>query len=182
MGAELHQLIVHGEVHHATPELEEPLARVAVAPVLLHGVIYRLLRQAVLQLERGDRESVDEEREVERKLRLVPAVPQLARDTEPVGGVPLLRPQAAASKPPLGFRAMRFLNRWHFISNERMEQERRKRGSADYLAARGVMREVLVKAVNELRRRFETEAPKTPPAPAPSEIYLREIRDALVKK
>ena len=41
---------------------------------------------------------------------------------------------------------------------------------------------MLVKAVNELRKRFETEAPKTPPSPPASEVYLREIRDALVKK
>ena len=41
---------------------------------------------------------------------------------------------------------------------------------------------LLVKMVNELRRRFETEAPKVPPAPSPSELYLKEIRDALVKK
>jgi large conductance mechanosensitive channel len=41
---------------------------------------------------------------------------------------------------------------------------------------------LLVKMVNELRRRFETETPKTPPAPPPSEVYLKEIRDALVKK
>jgi large conductance mechanosensitive channel len=41
---------------------------------------------------------------------------------------------------------------------------------------------LLVKAVNELRRRFETETPKTPPAPPQSEIYLKEIRDALVKR
>ena len=41
---------------------------------------------------------------------------------------------------------------------------------------------MLVKAVNELRKRFETEKPATPPAPPPSEVYLKEIRDALVKK
>jgi large conductance mechanosensitive channel len=41
---------------------------------------------------------------------------------------------------------------------------------------------MLVKAVNELRKRFETETPKAPPAPPPSEVYLKEIRDALVKK
>ena len=64
-------------------------------------------------------------------------------------GVPLLRPETAASKPAFGFRALRFLNKWHFISNDLMEKERRKRGSADYLAAEGEMREVLVKAVNE---------------------------------
>ena len=41
---------------------------------------------------------------------------------------------------------------------------------------------MLVKALNEVRKRFETEKPKEPPAPPPSEIYLKEIRDALVKK
>lgn len=42
---------------------------------------------------------------------------------------------------------------------------------------------MLVKAVNELRKRFEAEAPKAAPAPPPpSELYLKEIRDALVKK
>jgi large conductance mechanosensitive channel len=41
---------------------------------------------------------------------------------------------------------------------------------------------MLVKAVNELRRRFESETPKVPAAPPPSELYLKEIRDALVKK
>jgi large conductance mechanosensitive channel len=41
---------------------------------------------------------------------------------------------------------------------------------------------MLVKMINELRRRFETETPKVPPAPPLSEVYLKEIRDALVKK
>ena len=41
---------------------------------------------------------------------------------------------------------------------------------------------MLVKAINELRKRIETQAPKAPPAPPPSEVYLKEIRDALVKK
>jgi large conductance mechanosensitive channel len=41
---------------------------------------------------------------------------------------------------------------------------------------------LLIKAVNEVRKRFETEKPATPPAPPPSEVYLKEIRDALVKK
>jgi large conductance mechanosensitive channel len=38
----------------------------------------------------------------------------------------------------------------------------------------------LVKTINEIRKRFETESPKSPPTP--SETYLKEIRDALVKK
>jgi large conductance mechanosensitive channel len=41
---------------------------------------------------------------------------------------------------------------------------------------------MLVKAVNEVRKRFETETPKEPTAPPPAEVYLKEIRDALVKK
>ncbi len=39
---------------------------------------------------------------------------------------------------------------------------------------------MLVKAVNEVRRRFETEKEAPAAAPPPSEVYLREIRDALV--
>lgn len=81
-------------------------------------------------------------------VRLAATNPELVRGIV-LSGVPLLRPQTTPSKPPFGFRAMRFLSKWHFISNERMEQERRKRGSADYIAAQGVMRDVLVKAVNE---------------------------------
>ena len=59
-------LIVHGEVDHAAAELEQPLARVAVALVLLDRILDRLLGEAVLQLERGDGQAVDEEAEIER--------------------------------------------------------------------------------------------------------------------
>lgn len=41
---------------------------------------------------------------------------------------------------------------------------------------------MLVKAINQLRKRMETQAPKTPPAPPQSEVYLKEIRDALVNR
>jgi large conductance mechanosensitive channel len=40
----------------------------------------------------------------------------------------------------------------------------------------------LVKAISELRKRFEKEQPAAPAAPTPSETYLKEIRDALVKR
>ena len=40
----------------------------------------------------------------------------------------------------------------------------------------------LVKGINELRKRFEQEGEKPAAAPPKSEIYLKEIRDALVKK
>ena len=81
-------------------------------------------------------------------MRLAATNPELVRGIV-LTGVPLLRPETAAAKPAFGFRALRFLNKWHFISNDLMEKERRKRGSADYRAAEGEMREVLVKAVNE---------------------------------
>ena len=62
-------------------------------------------------------------------------------------GVPLLR--GPARKPPLMYRAARALNEIGLVSDERMEAERRRRGSADYRAARGLMRDILVKVVNE---------------------------------
>jgi large conductance mechanosensitive channel len=41
---------------------------------------------------------------------------------------------------------------------------------------------MLVKAINELRKRIEKPVEKAPPGPPPVEVYLKEIRDALVKK
>ena len=43
----------------------------------------------------------------------------------------------------------------------------------------------VIKAINLAKKRFEKQAaaaPAVPPAPLPSEIYLKEIRDALVKR
>ncbi len=40
----------------------------------------------------------------------------------------------------------------------------------------------LVKAINELRKRMEKPVEKAPEGPPPMEVYLKEIRDALVKK
>ncbi len=81
-------------------------------------------------------------------VQLAATAPELVRGIV-LTGVPLLRAQTAPAKPAFSFRALRLLNKLHVISNERMERVRRKRGSADYVAAQGVMREVLVKAVNE---------------------------------
>lgn len=47
------------------------------------------------------------------------------------------------------YRAARWLNRIGVMSNERLEREKRSRGSTDYRAATGVMRDILVKVVNE---------------------------------
>ena len=84
MRAEPHLVVVHREMRQAASQLEELLAWVAVALVLLHGVVHRLLGQAVLQLEGGDRQAVDEQAQVQGKLGLVAAVAQLPGDAEAV--------------------------------------------------------------------------------------------------
>ncbi|MCU1623893.1 MAG: hypothetical protein JWL79_2738 [Frankiales bacterium] len=63
-------------------------------------------------------------------------------------GVPLLR-SPGTSKPALGYRLMKRANGFGLVSDERMEAEKRKRGSEDYRNATGVMRDTLVKLVNE---------------------------------
>ncbi|MGH8944900.1 MAG: alpha/beta fold hydrolase [Acidimicrobiia bacterium] len=65
-----------------------------------------------------------------------------------LSGVPLLRRESSV-RPALAFRLVRALNRWGLVTDERLEEEKRKRGSADYRAASGVMRDILVKVVNE---------------------------------
>ena len=70
--AELHLVLVHRKVRQAAPQFEQPLPRVAVPLVLLHRVVHRLLRQAVLQFERRDRQPVDEQAKVQRQRRAVP--------------------------------------------------------------------------------------------------------------
>ena len=62
-------------------------------------------------------------------------------------GVPLLR--GAAGRAPLGFRLAKRAHALGIFSDERMEAERRKRGSADYRNCSGVMRDTLVTLVNE---------------------------------
>ncbi len=84
MRAEPHFVVVHHEVRHRAAELEELLAGIAVALVLLHGVLDRLLGEAALQLERGHRQAVDEQAEVERPLGVVAAVAKLPDDGETV--------------------------------------------------------------------------------------------------
>lgn len=63
-------------------------------------------------------------------------------------GVPLIR-KPSTGKPPLRFRLAKFANNIGLLSDEKMEAERRKRGSADYRAATGIMRDTFVKLVNE---------------------------------
>jgi len=63
-------------------------------------------------------------------------------------GSPLVR-LAPARRPPFVFRALRFMNRLGLLTDVRMDQIRSRRGSADYRAASGVMRDILVKVINE---------------------------------
>jgi len=62
--------------------------------------------------------------------------------------VPLVRLTAPAA-PPLAFRLARWLNSRGLLSDQRMDALRNERGSADYRAAQGVMRDVMVRVVNE---------------------------------
>lgn len=63
-------------------------------------------------------------------------------------GVPLIRLETGR-RPPVTYRLAKRLNKAGLISDERLEREKRNRGSADYRAVSGVMRDILVKVVNE---------------------------------
>lgn len=63
-------------------------------------------------------------------------------------GVPLIRLETGR-RPPAAYRFAKWLNRIGLFSDERLEREKKSRGSADYRAASGVMRDILVKVVNE---------------------------------
>lgn len=64
-------------------------------------------------------------------------------------GVPLLRRQGSATKSPLAFRIGKRLNKLGLVPDTKIEELRKRYGSADYRAASGVMRDILVKVVNE---------------------------------
>src|SRR5262245_32781129 len=87
MRAKANLLVIYRHVNDATTELKQKLVRIAVALVLPDGIVNGLLREAVLELESNYGQAVDEEREVERKLALVPAVAQLSCDAEAVSRI-----------------------------------------------------------------------------------------------
>ena len=66
-------------------------------------------------------------------------------------GVPLVR-LVPAPKPALGFRVVRALAKAGLVSEKTLEKQRNKRGSADYRAANGIMRAVMVATVGETYR------------------------------
>jgi len=63
-------------------------------------------------------------------------------------GAPLVR-LTPPSTPTVAFRIVRSLNRLGVIPDRVLESRRKKFGSADYNAAQGIMRDILVKTVNE---------------------------------
>ncbi len=71
-------------------------------------------------------------------------------------GVPLIA-NVSQSRSRTGYRVLRALARRHLVSPQRLERARRRYGSPDYVAAEGIMREVLVRTVNE---RYEHVIPK----------------------
>jgi len=65
-----------------------------------------------------------------------------------LSGVPLMK-RERTTRPPALFRLARWAEGRRLVPAKTMEQMRRRYGSSDYAAAEGVMRQVLVAAVNE---------------------------------
>lgn len=81
-------------------------------------------------------------------VRLAAARPELVSALV-LSGAPLVPRPGRSRRPPAGYRAVRALRRAHLVNEARMDRARRRYGSADYRAAQGVMRDVLVRLVNE---------------------------------
>ena len=64
-------------------------------------------------------------------------------------GVPLLHRAHRRGRPALRFRFGRLMHKWGLVNDQVLEGLRDKYGSADYRAASGVMRDILVTVVNE---------------------------------
>ena len=71
-------------------------------------------------------------------------------------GVPQITSSEQRARPNVRYRAIRSLARAHLLSPGRLERARDRYGSADYRAASGVIREVLVKVLAE---RYEQMLP-----------------------
>ena len=59
--AKLDLVLIQREMHQTSPQRKQRFPRITGLLVLLHRVSNRLLRQTVLQLERGYRQTVDEQ-------------------------------------------------------------------------------------------------------------------------
>jgi len=65
-----------------------------------------------------------------------------------ISGTPLLR-SGTAGRPAFGMRLAKRARSLHLISEARLDAVRYRYGSADYRAATGIMRQILVRVVNE---------------------------------
>jgi pimeloyl-ACP methyl ester carboxylesterase len=79
--------------------------------------------------------------------------PELVRSLV-LTGAPLItrqgrRDSRRRARPKLGYRVIRATRRLHLVDESRMERARQRYGSEDYRSAQGVMRDVLVRLVNE---------------------------------
>jgi pimeloyl-ACP methyl ester carboxylesterase len=81
-------------------------------------------------------------------VRLAAARPDLVAALV-LSGAPLVATSGRRRRAPAAFRLARLARRAHLVGEARMERARRRHGSADYRAAEGVMRDVLVRMVNE---------------------------------
>jgi pimeloyl-ACP methyl ester carboxylesterase len=63
-------------------------------------------------------------------------------------GAPLVR-MSPTAKPSLSYRIVKALHRLGVVPDAVLESRRKKLGSADYNAAQGILRDILVKTVNE---------------------------------
>ena len=81
-------------------------------------------------------------------VRLAAARPELVGALV-LTGAPLVSRPGGSRRPPLAFSVARALHRAGVVNDRQMERARHRYGSADYRAAQGVMRQVLVRLVNE---------------------------------
>ena len=66
MGSHVDQVRIDSEMRQTAPELEQRLFRVAVYPVLAHGMLRVLPGEVVLEFGSEDRQTIEEERQIER--------------------------------------------------------------------------------------------------------------------
>jgi pimeloyl-ACP methyl ester carboxylesterase len=122
----------------ASPEPVEPCGSEQYAAVVAEAIEALGVRPVVLGHSMGGRVAV----------HLAAARPDLVSGLV-LTGVPNLLPRTSQSKSPLAYRVVRRLAKAGLLSPAVLEQQKEKHGSADYRAARGVMRDVLVTMVNE---------------------------------
>ena len=84
LGRHPHIIGIHGEMHEAAAELEQGFLRVAVVAVLFLGVIDVLACPRVFQLQRGERQAIEEKHHVHR-LVIDTGEKHLPRDRKNVG-------------------------------------------------------------------------------------------------